>query len=194
MIPSSEHPCNLRDGEGILACNLRDAEGILVCNLRDVEGILPWWQVHSVRVVGLGTFPLFRPERGDNRPVAPGSAPEQNRYLLQEDFGEQRCTRTKLSLPDAGALMLVWCPALPECYSSTASHPTTAIVRDLRDRCTNPLGDLSWRDPSVFVLLLNGNMLGAVCENSGCSAIGYVCVFTLHAYGAPLFYSFDHYP
>ena len=143
--------------------------------------------MRSVRVAGLDICLVFLPERGDNHPVAPDSALEQNRYLLQEDFGEQRCTRTKLSLSDAGALMPVWRPELTECYSSTASHPTTAIVRDLRDRCTNPLGDLSWRDPSVFVLLLNGNMLDAVFEDSGCTVIGYVGVFTLHAHLAPLF-------
>ena len=188
MIPSSERPCNLQDAEGILPSSEH------LCNLQDAEGILAWQQVRSVPVVGPGMSPLFRPERGDNRPVAPGSTPEQSHYLLQEDFGEQRCTRTKLSLSDAGALMPVWRPELTECYSSTASHPTTAIVRDLRDRCTNPLGDLSWRDPSVYVLLLNGNMLDAVCKDSGCSAIECVGVFTLHAHCALLFCSFDHYP
>ena len=162
--------------------------------MRDAEGILAWQQVRSVRIAGLDMRQVFLPEQGDNRPVVPGSVPEQSHYLLQEDFGEQRCTRTKLSLSDAGALMPVWRPELPGCYSSTASHPTTAIVRDLRDRCTNPLGDLSWRDPSVYVLLLNSNMLDAVCKESGCSVIGYVGVFTLHAHCAPLFYSFDHYP
>ena len=105
MIPSSERPCNLQDAEGILPsserpCNLQDAEGILpssehLCNLQDAEGILAWQQVRSVPVVGPGMSPLFLPERADIHPVAPDSALEQNRYLLQEDFGEQRCTRTK---------------------------------------------------------------------------------------------------
>ena len=54
--------------------------------------------MRSVRVAGLDICLVFLPERGDNHPVAPDSALEQNRYLLQEDFGEQRCTRTKLSL------------------------------------------------------------------------------------------------
>ena len=181
MIPSSERPCNLQDAEGILPSSEH------LCNLQDAEGILAWQQVRSVRIAGLDMCLVFLPERGDNHPVVPGSAPEQSHYLLQEDFGEQRCTRTKLSLSDAGALMPVWRPELTECYSSTASHPTTAIVRDLRDRCTNPLGDLSWRDPSVFVLLLNGNMLDGVCKNSERSAIGCVAVFTFHAHLAPLF-------
>lgn len=157
------------------------------CNWQDVGGTLPRREAHLARVAGLDMCLEFLPERGDSHPVALGSAPEQSRYLLQEDFGEQRCTRMRLSLLDAGELMFVRRPELPECYSSTASHPTTAIVRDLRDRCTNPLGDLSWRDPSVFLLLLNGNMLDGICKNSGCNAIGCVGVFTLHAHLASLF-------
>ena len=92
------------------------------CNLQDAEGILVWQQVHSVRVAGLDMCLVFLPERADSHPVALGSTPEQSRYLLQEDFGEQRCTRMRLSLLDAGELMPVRHPALPECYSSTASH------------------------------------------------------------------------
>ena len=180
-MPSPERPCNWQDVGGTLPSWERP------CNLQDAEGILAWQQVHSVLVAGLDMCLVFLPERADSHPVALGSTPEQSRYLLQEDFGEQRCTRMKLSLLDAGALMPVWRPELPGCYSSTASHPTTAIVRDLRDRCTNPLGDLSWRDPSVFVLLLNGNMLDGICMNSGCNAIGCVGVFTLHAHLASLF-------